>query len=154
MDFFLHIGLIAVIIPIIFFTYGLKLQHKVVNNEISKVLHDALMPYMALVTKGMTTVEVQEVTKSISEKQLESNAKIRKKAYTYLGLLFGFCIFMFLCLCVLAGTFPVQVIIENLILVTFVGLTEIVFFTFIAANYRPINLEKIRVEVAKPYGGC
>jgi hypothetical protein len=154
MDIFLHIALIAVIIPVIFFTYGTYLQKKVIRFEISKILYDALRPYIPVVVKHMSTVQVENTAGKISDSQDKRNKEYEMKAALYLGIMSIVSIIIFFILCYFNGRIPIELLGENIVLVLSVVATELIFFTYIAANYRPIDIDEIKNEMSKPYSGC
>lgn len=150
MDIFLHIALIAVAIPSIFFIYGTILQKKIIKREVSLTIYDAIRPYIPIVVKHFENTSIDQVTTDISNSA--GNVSIRNTAYLYLGAMSACSLFVFAVLAFINNEgVPYQLMIENVVLTGFVIITELIFFTYIAAKYRPIDIDKIKLLLVNPF---
>jgi len=155
MDLFLHISFIAVAIPLIYFIYGCHLQLYVVKREISMILIDSLRPFIPSIVKEFENKDIPQYQDEINNPK---NIAIKNNAFKYLGLmsLISFIIFIVLAYFNMKQTIYIpgsnmRIFIENIILTIFIIITEVLFFTYIATKYRPINVDKIKEYLIKPF---
>lgn len=148
MDFLLHVAFIGVAIPIMFFTYGAHLQREVMKEEVYKVVHDLLRPFMGIVSYVFQDIKWDiEVTES-ERKQEERNAMIRDKVkYVLIGM-FTISIALFLLIVFLRNEgFPWDLVLNNMIMTGAVVVAEMIFLYVIVRKFRPVDVEVIKEKL-------
>jgi hypothetical protein len=143
MDLLLHIAFVGIVIPIIFFTYGLYLQKKIIKLEVSKVVYTIIKPFIPFITEDIKN-KYLNFNPNVTEDLNPDKEKYKVLAFISLGCLCGVSIIGFCMLCYIIGYVPVYIIINNIVLLIFVAITQILFFTYIATKYRPIDVEDIK----------
>lgn len=231
LDLFLQVGFISIIIPIIFFTYGLYLQKIVIKYEVSRLIIEILGPFFKFRNENQDLNTYELILKYIKDnninirdillryindpqfhnklksnfdgsyidtvyydiinfiknnenisnelllkyfkenaniydeilnKYLEQNTEtieeyknndketIRLTVFAVIILFFIFCIVLFVITSHIFNNFSLHIIVNNIVIVFFVIVMEILFFRFIASTYRPIYIDKIKEKMYIP----
>lgn len=145
MDLLLHIALIGVALPAMFFTVGTQIQHDVMRNEVYKVTSDLLRPLMGIVSYVVKDVNWEIEATDAERQQEENNRMIRDKVrYGLIGL---FCVSLalfFVVVIIRGGPFPWDLVLANIIMVIAIILAEIFFLYVIVKRFRPIDVDDIQ----------
>lgn len=145
MDLALHAALIGVVIPILFFTYGTQLQREVVKDEVYKVVHDMLRPFMGIVSYVFQDAKWSVEVGVSEKKQQERNGLIREKVkYTLIGM-FTVSLTVFALVVIVRGEgIPWDLIFHNLVMVCAVVVAQLIFLYFVVKKFRPIDVEDVK----------
>lgn len=145
LDLLLHIALIGVALPAMFFTYGTKLQHEVIKQEVYKITHDLLRPIMGIVSYVFKDINWEIETSESERKQDERNRDIRTQVkYALIGLFTVSMALFFVIVIVRGGPFPWELVLMNIIMVTAIIIAEIFFLSLIVKRFRPIDVDDIQ----------
>lgn len=145
LDFLLHVAFIGVAIPVMFFTYAAELQKQILKDEVYKVVHDLLRPFMTIISYVFKDISWEVELSDSEHKQEERNALIREKVkYTLIGLFTVSLTLFFLIIIVRKESVPWDLILNNMIMTVAVVAAEIIFLYVIVKKFRPIDVEDIR----------
>jgi hypothetical protein len=153
----LHIAIISVFIIVLFYTYGLSLEEKVLEYQIGFVFNKikriivAVNPNFNLQDNEMiNNLQVEDDPATIKRID-DNNNKLKKKSAIALGCILGVAILLVLFIGkkydiidddgvkLDMKTYLYRLGRMNLISLIFVGLTYIAFITFVGKNYLYIN---------------
>ena len=151
----MNVLLISVFIGFFFFTYGSYIEDKVVKAQ-TKILSDNIYNYLKLFGKDVN-IKIKEQVLQIKLPDLskaddftiKSNNKIMMKA-AKVNIIFTIVVVGLIYFIYTKSNkdFNLKTLIyQNLILLSFVGLTEISFITFFAADYVSIDTNNIKLNV-------
>jgi len=150
-----NVLLISLFIALFFFTYGGYIEKKVVKSQM-KFLADDISNYIKLsgkITTGyasnyLNNLELPDLEEA-DYAAAEANKKTVKKA---IMANIGFCI----CACIVMALIYFkskkdfklkEIVIQNLILLVFIGFTEFCFLTYFGANYVSINPSAVKEAI-------
>ncbi len=168
----LHIMLLSTFIVIFFFSYDAYVEGQVVKNSITSVVKSCINDLLLVVPSGtippgsLDNLSVPDLSKEDSE-VAESNAKLLKKAGTFIGIFLGVGIIVIIGLWKWSvhrqgWVFPKKrplfrnngfsigrVCAENFVMLLFVALSEFIFTMFVAANYKPLDNNSVKRLIIK-----
>lgn len=145
LDLLLHIALIGVALPAMFFTYGTRLQHDVIKNEVYKITHDLLRPILGIVSYVFQDIDWDIETSESERKQDERNRMIREQVkYALIGIFTVSMALFFAIVIARGGPFPWNLVLLNIIMVTVIIIAEIFFLSVIVKRFRPIDVDDIQ----------
>lgn len=148
MDVLLHIAMIGVAIPAVFFTYGTHLQKDVIKTEVYKVVHDLLRPIMGIVAYVFKDFEWDIETSDSEKSQNAKNSVIRERVKRVLIGVFVVSFALFVVILLVSGKpVPWWLIFTNVVLVGTIIVTEIVFLYVFVRKFRPIDVDDINVRI-------
>ena len=157
----LNITIISTFIGVLFFTYGKTVEKQIVQDQseyIAKTIANDIKIFIPneLKIKLKEQLKVPDMSKEDAAVE-KSNSELQKKAMIVLGVLFLIGITTTLVICII-GDLNFRVLLESIVILFFVALTEILFLNLVARNYKIADpnfvkrqlLESIKEQVSKP----
>ena len=157
----LNITIISKFIGFLFFTYGKRVEKQIVQDQseyIAKTIANDIKIFIPneLKIKLKEQLKVPDMSKEDAAVE-KSNSELQKKAMIVLGVLFLIGIFTTIVICII-GDLNFRVLLESIVILFFVALTEILFLNLVARNYKIADpnfvkrqlLESIKEQVSKP----
>jgi hypothetical protein len=160
-----HVAFIAVLIIVIFFTFGLKIEHGVVIREINYLLKKILDPisrlYPNIVAQKndyIATIVIPPDSPETIKEIDDSNNKLKLQTVRYIGILLLIAIIVVLIIAwkfsrlsdgkvLTYKAFLIKILKYNLITLIFVAMIYIGFTYFIGHNFIYIDYNKINSEI-------
>jgi len=142
----LSILLSATFISIFFFTYVSKVEGEIVKNQMNSIVQDitgginAFLPDAEeeKLKESINGINLPDMSQQDNETQTANNA-LMKQAIMAIAVVNGVGLLIILGLWYYYR-FPVKtLIIQNIIIIAFVAITEFCFVTFITKNYKPLD---------------
>jgi len=140
----LLLSLYAVVVPIIFFTFGKFIEGKITENEISRLLNETLRVYRDFGGRLPNNINIP-VDKSQDEEAEKNNKQLITVSlavlipFMILGIGFSYLVFIYS-----KEQFKYKrVIMEDSILILIIVIVELAFFSGITYNYRYIDKNKV-----------
>jgi hypothetical protein len=151
----LSITLAASFIVIFYFTYVKNIEEKIVVNNVKYTidqLGDSILPIFSPTDKEKLLESLKEIKlpdiNEADEYVLTENKKLEKTAYTYITLLIVIIFSIVTILLIFNPKYNIlEIVIKNLILLGFIGLTEYLFLTFFISKYISANPSKILSKI-------
>jgi hypothetical protein len=144
-------GLAAIFISIFFFTYAGAIEQEIVVDQANIVVNDLMQTINPLLTPAqkeqMKTKLVLPDNSHEDLHSLNSNNKLMSEAYSQLLIIFGVCMGVSLLLCIIFKHNYFKIIGLNLLLLVFIGLTELIFLHFIPKNYIIADTNWVRWKI-------
>lgn len=151
----LSVVLISAFIGVFFFTYVAKVEEKIVKRQSIEIIKGFTEDIRKLLPRPMLkqvydSIEPSLVPQDLSSEDEEvkiSNAELIKKArriiviFTVIGLL------LVVLLCFIFKVNPKDIIINTLVILVFVAVTEYVFVTYIVQNYNTIDSNFVKQKM-------
>ena len=152
-----NVLLISLFIGFFFFTYGGYIEKKVVKSQM-KFLADDIANYIKLSGKltstyagnYLTNLELPDLEEE-DHAAAEANKKTVKKAIMA-NICFCICAFIVMGLIYFKSKkdFKLkEIVIQNIILLVFIGFTEFSFLTFFGSNYVSVNPNAVKEAIVK-----
>lgn len=143
----IHILILFTILTVFFIVYISKLEKKTFQNEIGKVINEQfdkmsekdknnIKPYL----KDYNLNKAKELFSEPDPTMSVNNKWLLNLAYTIITCLFLFTIIFISCLyfsCKMCINIK-EILIENIVIFSLVGIIEICFFLYIASQYIPV----------------
>jgi hypothetical protein len=146
----INVGLIATFISIFFFTYASKVEEEIVKNQAKIMVNDIMQvvnPSLNDTAKKMimeyTLADMSEEDKAV----LESNEKLINSGYSILIIVFLVTQVVGLILAIYFNYDYFNIILVNVIILVFVGLTEYIFLNMIGASYVSVDTNYIKWKI-------
>lgn len=156
----LNVTIISTFIGVLFFTYGKKVEKQIVQDQskyIAKTIANDVKLFIPLELKIKLKEQLKVPDMSKEDAAVEkSNSELQKKAMIVLGVLFFIGITTTIIICII-GKLNLRVLLESVVILIFVALTEILFLNLVARNYKIADpnfvkkefLEAIKEQVSK-----
>ena len=150
----IQVTFIAVFIGIFFFTYGAKIEQQVVKNQMEYIVKDLADDINILVPNKLHNTLSQAIQniqppnmEHVDQIVADNNAALIKQALTILTitLIVGTAIVYYM-----STKYNLdfkQMIKTSLIIVTFVGITEYIFLTFIGKNFQSADPNFVKLAI-------
>jgi hypothetical protein len=155
----LNVCIISSFIGIFFFTFGLKYEEKIVNEQIKYLVNDLTTDLLHFLPENVTTNLKDQLNNyklpdmSYTDKIVEkSNKKLKKKASIAILALLSFCVLSTLYLKYkfhdkLTNTVVLHIFKDTFIILMVVALTEFIFLTLIGGNYMSIDPHTVKSDI-------
>jgi hypothetical protein len=144
-------GLAAIFISIFFFTYASIIEQEIVVEQANIVVNDLMQTVNPLLTPAQKEqMKDNLVIPDNSHEDLESlnnNNKLMSDAYSQLLIIFGVSMGVSLILCILFKHNYYKILGLNILLLIFIGLTELIFLHFIPKNYIIADTNWVRWKI-------
>ena len=143
----LLLSLYAVVVPLIFFTFGKFIEGKITENEVSRLLNETLRIYTDFggVVPGTINIPVDTSADDKAEKNNNQLIKVSLAVlipFMILGIGMSFLVFIYS-----KENFKYKrVVMEDFILILIIVAVELAFFSGITYNYRYIDKNKVVVH--------
>lgn len=142
--------LISSFVVIFFFTYGSKVEGEIVKKQSINIVNDLMDTADHVLTPEIKKNIVKDIVAPdmTSEDDIvkKSNAILMRKAFSVIGIVFVIGIILVTIMSFVYKFSLKDLIIHNLIILVFIGLTEFVFLTFFAQNYITIDSSYIKLR--------
>jgi hypothetical protein len=150
----MHIGFIATLLGLIFFTYGSYIEQQVTVTQVE----DLTNQYFTFLNLVITPAQKQLLNSAFSQIQQpdmsqqdsdvnNANINLRNKAIIILSILFVSCLIVAYILSIIFKFSYWELLKENLIIMLFILITEICFATFIAKNYLAADPNYVKLTI-------
>lgn len=150
----MHIGFIATLLGIVFFTYGNYIEEVVTTSQVETLTDQYFTLFNLLITPAQKALlktaflTVQKPDMSVADNEAAvSNNSIRNEAIIVLGSLLIICTFTSYLMSKYFKFSFGELLKENLIIVFFVLCTELIFATFIAKNYLAADPNYVKLVI-------
>lgn len=142
--------LISSFVVIFFFTYGSKVEGEIVKKQSINIVNDL----MSTPDRVFPSEIKKELAKSLSAPDMtseddivkKSNDILMRKAFSMIGVSFVIGLVLVTIMSFVYKFSLKDLIMHNLIILIFIGLTEFVFLTFFAQNYITIDSSYIKLR--------
>jgi hypothetical protein len=152
----LHVILISSFLVVFFFTYASRVEREIVENQSKTIVTDIMkeitvfVPSEAMpdIKEGVRTIQSPDM-KAQDDQVKAANAALFKKTLTQISVVV---IVGMLCVFIMSKVFKFsmsELLVHNLIILVFVAITEFVFLTYFAKNYRTIDSNYIKYTALK-----
>ena len=146
----INVGLIATFISIFFFTYASKVEEQIVKNQ-AKIMVNDIMQSVNPSLNDITKKIIMEYTLAdMSEEDnvvLDNNNKLINSGYSILIIVFIVTQVLGLILAIYFNHNYFHIILINIIILVFVGLTEYIFLNLIGASYISVDTNFIKWKI-------
>jgi hypothetical protein len=141
-----EVSLLSSIIVVIYFFYGKKVEATVIDNQ-STYIVNSLKNELVFENLPKVTNPKPILTESQLSDLENSNNDIENLAFKYciIGTSTGLILAFLLCMYFKLNTF--EIFAESAVVVTFVGITEMLFLTFVASNYILVDFNDIKRKI-------
>ena len=151
-----------VFITIFFFTYATLTEKNVLKNQISFLIDQTIGPYLNFLSKNEPSIDIKsEVNKITPDPKNDSEIDAKNKAIIIYvikiliisvlvisGLIYGLYHFSKVKNSGFFTSFKLtHIIIESLIILFFVGITEFVFLKYFGARFISIDINKVKIAL-------
>jgi hypothetical protein len=151
----LSIALFAIFVFIFFFTYATYIEKKTIKDQVQLALNDLgneVSIYFTDLDNSMVKDYVRKYLIVPDMKEQDNEVEISNKKIINKGLLILviFVLVDLVILFILWKMYPFsfkELLFENMLLLFFIALTEILFLTFIASKYRSIDTNQIKKQI-------
>ena len=151
----LHVILISSFLVIFFFTYASKVEEQIVVRQSTALVQDTIQSMTALVPDSvMDDISTNLVTKlqvpDMSKEDIAieaSNKELLSSTIKMIGIVFVIGIVVVFAMSRFYRFSMTELVIHNLIIVSFVALTEFSFLTYFAKNYDTIDANFVKYKV-------
>jgi len=153
----LNVLLISIFIVMFFFTYGTYIEHKIMENQIDFLSLD-IMNSVKLFGENIN-IKFKEKLLTITPPDLsdeDKNIKNENKKIIIQAIIAIFIIIIVICFLIYflykkskQNLDMKTIIYQNLILLFFVGLTYMLFFTFFISDYISVNTNNVKYNIVQ-----
>ena len=154
-DILLHVILISSFLVIFFFTYASKVEKEIVVRQSTDIVKDVIQSTTVIlpdaVIKDMSTLLSEHGKKSdMSDEDAEiekANKELLDNTVKTIGIV---CVVGIICVYIMSKVYKfsmTDLVVHNLIIVSFVALTEFLFLTYFAKNYDSIDANFVKYKV-------
>jgi hypothetical protein len=151
----ISVTLFAIFLTIFYFTYAAKIEGDIVDIQMKNLVNDFGYSFDIIgendkkkISEYLNNIKLPDTTK-IDEDIEKSNRDVIRKAMIFLGVFSGVLILGSVILYVInKGKIDIKYIIRNnLILITFVALTEIFFLNAVAKRYKSLDANDVKLKI-------
>ena len=148
----LNVTLISIFIGIFFFTYAKVVEQNIVKNQ-SELIAGYLAKDVSTFLSKQTAQKIKEsvtipLDMAQQDREIEyNNQSLQMNAFIVLVIIFVVGIVIVFSLSKYYQFGLSNILIQNLIIVTFIGLTEFSFLTYIIQNFLPLDPNFVRYKI-------
>lgn len=138
------------VLVVFYFTYGLSIEKKVINNQINIITND-LITFFGQFGIKLKPLSEYDIDKEEAEQTIKNNT-LKKKVLILVSCLFLLTFIMSITIWILNNLklpyygldkYGKNIVIKNIILILIVVSVQILFSTFIIKNVLPLDTEKV-----------
>jgi len=146
----INVGLIATFISIFFFTYASGVEEQIVKSQAKIMVNDMLQTINPLlddkIKESINNYKMKDMTKEDTE-ALNNNNKLINSGYSILIIVFAVTQIVGLLLSMYFKHNYYHIILINIIVLVFVGLTEYTFLNLIGKSYISVDTNFIKWKI-------
>jgi hypothetical protein len=152
----LHVILMAVVISLVFFTYGAQIEKKVVTSQVDNLVTDITADLKAVLTdeqkqlfqRAFSTLTPPDMSKE-DEEAAANNRALIKRALIVVGTVFAVGVALVILLAVIFKFSFWDLLAENVIVLLAAAATEFLFLSFFAKNFVSLDPNMVKAEVIR-----
>ena len=152
---FLLVIFIATFLSVFFFTYASNIEKQIVENQVDYILNDFLSPVSLLspqiktqIGASISTITPPNMTQE-DNLVAQHNSAIEKKVFITIGIILVVGLIIIFIMSKKCGFSFKKLLINNLIILTFIGLTEFCFLTFLAQYFKSGDPNHVKATILK-----
>lgn len=146
------VTLFSIFIGIFFFTYAVKIEKEILNIQIRHLIDNMtndLQQFTSVkewIKNYVSKIEIPDLSEE-DDKINSQNAIIINNAKKTLFIFGVVSIILVTFICVIFKVNIIDVIITNILLLVFIGITEVFFLNFVAKRYLSLDPNKVKVKI-------
>ncbi len=154
-DILLHIILISSFIVIFFFTYASKIEKQIVIRQSTDIVQDVIqsttsvLPDIAIEELDKTLItQLQPPDMSTEDAEIDaSNKDLLDRTVKTIGVVFAVGLLIVYMMSKIYKFSMTDLLVRNIIIVSFVAITEFSFLTYFAKNYDTIDSNFVKYKI-------